>query len=201
MKGSRPGFVCQILACAAALHGCASGPAPIDHFYRIEVAAPSDSNGEPLAGTLHVDRLRADALARDRNVVYRLEGDTAEIRQYAYPRWTDPPAISLQTELISFLQQANAAEIVMAANARTRPSWIVDGRVIHFESLAGGPHPRVIVELDLHVMTADGDILMRRTYLETRPASTSGIAPVADALNEAVHSIFERFLSDLRAAS
>ena len=50
------------------LWGCASGPAPADHHYRLDVAAPEAPAAKRLDGVLQVDRLRADALAGERDV-------------------------------------------------------------------------------------------------------------------------------------
>jgi ABC-type uncharacterized transport system auxiliary subunit len=188
-----------VLVGAAFGTGCAAGPAPVDHYYRIEVAEPSASASKPLTGTLHVDRLRTDALGGERHVLHRVDGSSPEIRKHAYHRWSDPPAVALQTELVTYLQHAGAAEVVMTANARVRPDWIVSGRLNHFERWTGS-QAQVVVEMDLDVTDAAGEIVFRKTYKETRTASATDVAQAVAGLNDAVHGIFERFLSDLRAA-
>jgi ABC-type uncharacterized transport system auxiliary subunit len=176
---------------------CAGGPAPVDHFYRLEVAEPNASGGNPLAGTIHVDRLRTDGLIGQRHLLFRESEDSSEIRQHSYHRWSDPPAIALQTALVSFLREADAAQVVMEANSQTRPDYRVSGRVQRFERVLGDS--AAIVEIDLTVTGADGALLVHQNYAETRSASDLGES--ADAIGDAVHGIFERFLVDFRSAA
>lgn len=173
---------------------CAAGPAPIDHFYRIEVAAPSNKSGSPLSGTLHVDRLRSDVMVGQRSLLYRPQGASAELRQHGYHRWIDPPAVALQTALVRYLRDAVAAEVVMESNARTRPDYTVSGRIHRFERVLDTA-PIVVVEIDLTVTGTDGRLLVHEKYAEQRAASD--VAESATAIGDAVHSIFERFLVDL----
>lgn len=188
---------CAALASAFVFAACA-GPAPIDHFYSVDAANPSSASETPLPGTLHVEPLRSDGLVGQRQLLYRQQEDSAEIRRYGYHLWTDPPAIALQTELVGFLRAAAAAEIVMEANARTRPNYTISGRIHRFEQVLGGD-PMVVVELDLTVTGADGALLVHENYTESRPASD--VAESASAIGEALHNIFERFLADLRRAA
>lgn len=189
---------CAALALAAAFvfAACAGAPAPIDRFYRVEGGDPSTANGTTLHGTLHVDPLRTDGLVGQRRFLYRPHEGSAEIRQHNYHRWSDPPSIALQAALVSFLRDANAAEIVMEANAQTRPDYRVSGRIHRFERVLD--EKAVIVELDLTVTGADGDLLVHESYAERLAASD--VAAAASAISDAVHSIFERFLVDLRRA-
>jgi len=110
------------------LWSCASGPAPIDHYYQIDAGVPDAPATRKLEGILQVDRLRTDALTRERQLLYREAADAPEIRQHPYQRWSDPPAILLQTELISFLIAAAAADTVIPATARVKPDYVVSGR-------------------------------------------------------------------------
>ena len=157
---------CTALASAFVFAACA-GPAPIDHFYSVDAANPSSASETPLPGTLHVEPLRSDGLVGQRQLLYRQQEDSAEIRRYGYHLWTDPPAIALQTELVGFLRAAAAAEIVMEANARTRPNYTISGRIHRFEQVLGGD-PMVVVELDLTVTGADGALLVHEKVFWAR---------------------------------
>lgn len=181
------------------LWGCASGPAPIDHHYRIEVAAPETPAAKRLNGVLQVDRLRADALAAERDVLYQKGSDRSEIRQYTYHRWSDSPVILLQTELITFLDEAGTADVVMPVTARTQPDYLVSGRLHHFEQVLDS-NPRVDVEIHLTLTSSDGRVLINQRYREERTATGRTVAAAANAFGEAVHDIFERFLADLSAS-
>ena len=118
------------LLTAAFWAGCAWGPAPVDHFYALEPGAPSARAAKPLSGTLQVDRLRSSAMVGERNVLYRKDGNASEINRYSYHRWSDPPTILLQTELVAHLKAAGAADTVMAATARVKADYVVSGRLI-----------------------------------------------------------------------
>ncbi len=176
---------------------CASGPAPIDHYYQIDAGVPDAPLAKKLEGNLQVDRLRTDALMGERQLLYKKTADAPEIRQHPYQRWSDPPAILLQTELISFLSAAAVADTVVSATARVKPDYVVSGRILNFERVLK-PEVRAVVEIRLAVTRAAGEeILVNHSYREERAAENSTIAASAVAFSEAVHAIFERFLADL----
>ncbi len=179
------------------LWSCALGPAPIDHYYQIDAGVPDTPAARRLPGNLQVDRLRADTLTGARQLLYKEITDASEIRQHPYHRWSDPPAILLQTELISFLSAASVADTVISATARVKPDHVVHGRIRHFERVLA-PEVRVIVEIKLTVTSAAGEeILVNHSYREEQAAANSTIAASVVAFGEAVHIIFERFLADL----
>ncbi len=189
-----------LLICAGlslALSSCASGPAPIDHYYQINAGVPNAPVARRLAGNLQIDRLRTDALTGERQLLYKETADAPEIRQHPYHRWSDPPAILLQTELIAFLSAAAAADSVIPATARVEPDYLVSGRIRHFERVLE-PEVRVVVEIQLAATSAaGGEILVNHSYREEQTATNSSIAASAVAFGKAVHSIFEQFLADL----
>ena len=179
------------------LWSCASGPAPIDHYYRIDAGVPDAPAARRLQGNLQVDRLRADVLTGERQLLYKETADASEIRQHPYRRWSDPPAILLQTELVSFLSAASVADTVISTTARVKPDYVVYGRVRHFERVLE-PEVRAVVEIQLAVTSAAGGaILINHSYREEQAAVDSSIAASVVAFSEAVHIIFERFLADL----
>jgi len=179
------------------LQSCASGPAPIDHYYQIDAGVPNAPAARKLEGNLQIDRLRTNALTGERQLLYKETADAPEIRQHPYHRWSDPPAILLQTELVSFLSAAAAADTVMPATARVKPDYVVSGRIHHFERVLE-PEVRVIVEIQLTVTSAAGkEILINHGYRKEQTAENSTIAASATAFSKAVNLIFEQFLADL----
>jgi len=180
-----------------ALWGCAAGPAPVDHYYRIDAGVPDAPAAKKLEGTLQVDRLRADALTGKRELLYKETANSSTIHEHPYQRWSDPPTILLQTELVSFLGAAAAADSVISATARVRPSYMVSGRIREFERVLE-PEVRAVVEIQLAVTSAeDREILVNRIYREERSAADTSVEASVVAFNEAIHIIFERFLADL----
>ena len=182
------------------LSSCASGPAPTDHYYRIEAGIPDAPAAKKLSGNLQVDRLRADALTGERQILYQETTDSLEVHRYPYHRWSDAPAILLQVELVAFLDAAAAADSVTPATTRVKPDYLVSGRIRSFERVLQ-PDSRAAVEIQLVVTSAGGDeILVNRSYREERPAADSTMEASVVAFSEAVHAIFERFLADLNAS-
>lgn len=179
------------------LWSCASGPAPIDHYYRVDAGVPDAPAAKKLKGNLQIDRLHTDALTGERQLLYKETAGASEIRQHPYQRWSDPPAILLQAELVSFLTVAAVADTVIAATARVKPDYVVSGRIRDFERVLE-PEARAVVEIQLAVTSAAGEeILVNRSYREERVAANSTVEASVVAFSEAVHAIFERFLADL----
>ena len=198
---NRVGLLLISAVLSLSLWSCASGPAPIDHYYQIDAGVPDTPVASKLEGNLQVDRFRTDTLIGERQLLYKETADAAEIRQHPYQRWSDPPAILLQTELIAFLSAAVAADTVMPATARAKPDYVVSGRIRDFERVLA-PEVRAVVEIQLIVTSATGkEILVNHSYREERAAANSTIAASAVAFSEAVHVIFERFLADLSSSS
>jgi ABC-type uncharacterized transport system auxiliary subunit len=197
IAGNRVGSLLIGAATSLMLWSCASGPAPVDRYYEIDAGVPDAPVARKLEGNLQVDRFRTDTLIGERQLLYKETADAPEIRQHAYQRWSDPPAILLQTELIAFMSAAAAADIVMPATARVKPDYVVSGRIRDFERVLA-PEVRAVVEIQLVVTSAAGkEILINHSYREERAAANSTIAASAVAFSEAVHVIFERFLADL----
>jgi ABC-type uncharacterized transport system auxiliary subunit len=197
MMTNRIGLLLIGAGCWLMLWGCASGPAPIDHHYRIDAGIPDTPAAKKLEGNLQIDRLRADALTGKRQLLYKESANSSKIHQHPYQRWSDPPTILLQTELVSFLSAAAAADSVIAATARVKPNYLVSGRIREFERVLG-PSVHVIVEIQLAATSAEsGEILINRIYREERDAANDSVEASVTAFNEAVHAIFKQFLADL----
>ena len=131
----------------------------------------------------------------ERNVLYRKDGNASEINRHSYHRWSDPPTILLQTELVAHLKAAGAADTVMAATARVKADYVVSGRLQHFERVLE-PQPHALVEIDLMLTDAKGEVLVHGSYREEQIAAASTVAASADAFGQAVHAAMDRFLAD-----
>jgi ABC-type uncharacterized transport system auxiliary subunit len=171
----------------------------VDHYYRIDAGSPTSRPDRNLAGNLQVDRLRTDAVIGERHLLYRRSVNAPEILQRPYHRWSDPPAILLQTALVSYLDSAEVAEEVMPATARVQPDFVVSGRLSRFEQVLE-PSGRVVVELQLILTSSDGRVLVNERYREERESSSTSVETAASAFGAAVVGIFQRFLTDLDAS-
>jgi ABC-type uncharacterized transport system auxiliary subunit len=190
------------LAGAALVLACAGGPAPRDHFYRIEapVPAPAPLAAPVFPGTVEVDRFRADALTGGSRIVQRQTAGSSELEPYAYHQWADPPTILLQTRLVDFLRETRAAPLVVTPELRAHSDFAVQGRIAQLEHQTGGGAPRAVVELELSISReSDRAVLLQRVYREERPAAGPSVAEAVDAASAAVSAIFTRFLADAEA--
>jgi ABC-type uncharacterized transport system auxiliary subunit len=178
--------------------GCASGPAPRDHYYRLETAAPKALASPKLAGTLEVDRLRVEAISQGRRMLYRDMSQSGEIGQHAYHYWVDPPSVMLQDQLVRYLRAAGAAENVVTPAVYVESDYLVSGRIIRMERILSGSEQRVAVEIELVLTRRERrDLLLLETYREERVAPGAGVAASVTAYEQAVSAIFERFLADI----
>jgi ABC-type uncharacterized transport system auxiliary subunit len=193
----RAGLLTAALAMLATA-GCSAGPAPRDHFWRLEVGPPETLEVPPLSGAVEVRRFKADALTGERPIVYRESDDASELHRHVYHYWLDSPTTMLQTELVVFLRAAAAAEVVVADGASSRHDWTVSGRILRLERVLGGEAPSVIVELELDLTrAADRTLALVKTYRVEREADGEGMTASMEAFGRATTEIFRRFLGDL----
>jgi ABC-type uncharacterized transport system auxiliary subunit len=186
---------------ALAAAGCIAGPAPEDHFYRLEAGRPSAPLATPaLPGSLRVEPLRTDALTRGTALLYRDPARPSEVRRYPYHRWADSPTTMIQAELIRFLREAGVAELVLSPELGVRPDYVLTGRIVRMERLLAegdAAGSSVLLELEFNLSRASGrELLFHETYREQSSAS-KGAGDAASALNRALAAVFERLLADL----
>jgi ABC-type uncharacterized transport system auxiliary subunit len=189
------------LAAGALALACAGGPAPRDHYYRLETPAPAARTAPLVPGTVEVERFRADALTGGVRIVQRRAADKSELVPYAYHQWADPPTILLQTRLVDYLRAAQAAPLVVTPESRAGADFAVLGRIARLELVTDAGAPAALAELEL-TLTRERDhaIVLQRVYREERTAAGPGVAGAVDAAGDAVGAIFERFLADAGAA-
>jgi cholesterol transport system auxiliary component len=180
---------------------CVGGPAPRDHFYRLDLASPEAANPSPLLpGTLEVDRLGSNDLLRSRGVVHVESASAIELTPYSFHLWADSPTLMLQQELADFLRAARVAEQVVTPQMNVREDWQVTGQLRRLDHVVAA-EPSVIVELELRLTDArTARLVVRETYRVERTAGGPGVEDAVRALNQAVQSVFERFVADVAAA-
>jgi ABC-type uncharacterized transport system auxiliary subunit len=190
-----------LLAVALSWSSCASGPAPRDHFYRLDVAKPASSEEPRIRGTLEVARPRVEALSQGRRILYRSPDRPGEIAQYAYHQWSDPPSVMLQDRLVDFLRAAGVATAVVTPAVRVDADYSVIGRLQRFEQIIGSGGSRVVVGLELALIRAKGrKLLYLGSYHEEREAGSESVSDAVQAFEEAVEAIFARFVAELPEA-
>lgn len=178
--------------------GCASKPAPPDHFYRIEVATPAALASPSLPGVLEVDRLRVEAIAQGRRILYRDASASNAIGQHSYHYWVDPPGVMVQDQLVSSLRAAGAAKSVITPGIHVDSDFVLKGRIIRMERHIGGSQARVIVELEFSLLERNGrKLLLHETYREERTAADNAVGDSVAAYDDALAAIFQQLVSDL----
>ena len=124
------------LGFALALSACGgNATVPENHFYRLEVPAPTFKAAKALDGVLEVDRLLATGSLSQRSIVYRQTDNPHQLKAYHYHFWNEAPGELLQAELVGYLRAVGIAEKVMTPEMRARPTHAVTGRVVKLRSI------------------------------------------------------------------
>jgi len=177
---------------------CASEPAPRDHFYRLEIAAPAQLPSPLLPGILEVDRLRVEAIAQGRRMLYRDASLPNVIGQYNYHFWADPPGVMLQDQLARYLRAAGAAEGVVTSGMHVDSDFSLKGRLVRLERHTGSGAPRIAVEIGFALLgTNRKELLLQKSYSEERAVAGDDIGASITAYEDAIGSIFQQLQNDL----
>jgi ABC-type uncharacterized transport system auxiliary subunit len=178
--------------------GCASGPAPRDHFYRVNVAASAPLASPALPGVLEVDRLRVEAIAQGRRMLYRDASLPNVIGQHSYHFWADPPGVMLQDQLVGYLRTAGAAKGVVMPGIHVDSDFTLKGRLARMERHIGSGAPRIVIEIEFVLLGSRGrKPLLHETYLEERTVSGDTVGAAVTAYDDALAAIFQRLLADV----
>ena len=186
-----------LLAVVMVLGGCPGGPAPQNHYYRLDLP---DSKPRfdlpPLNGTLLVTRPWADALTSERNLLYRQNSGPSRLRRHTRHRWVDSPTQMLQQEIARYLRGTRIADRVVTPELRTNVDYLLSCRIVNLERVLDGS-PRVLMELELGITRMrDRHPLVHQTYRQEQEANDNGVDASIFAYNQALTTILDRFLAD-----
>ncbi len=186
-----------ILAGILWLGGCLGGPAPPDHFYRLELPDPNTRlDPPPLKGTLQVTRPWADALTSERQLLFRKNHESSRLRRHAYHRWVDSPTLILQQEIAHYLRTSHIAEQVVTPELRVNVDYLLTCRIAKMEQVLDDS-PRVVMELELGIThVKDRQVLLLQTYREEQATESPRASTAVIAYNRALTNILNRFLAD-----
>jgi ABC-type uncharacterized transport system auxiliary subunit len=178
--------------------GCATGPAPRDHFYRLTIATPARLSSPALPGVLEVDRLRVEAIAQGRRMLYRDASLPNVIGQYSYHFWADPPGLMLQDQLAQSLRAAGAAKSVITPGIHVNSDFLLKGRLVQLERHTGSGAARIAVEIEFVLLATQGnELLLQKNYAEERTVAGDDIGMSITAYEDALGTIFQHLLADL----
>jgi ABC-type uncharacterized transport system auxiliary subunit len=194
----KPYRILLIAACAAGLVACSQPPVPQDHFYRLQITAPSETLSRPkLDGTLEVSRLVADGLTAGRPIVFSEASKPLEVSEYHYHFWTEPPTVMLHDELVAYLRAANVARDITTPELRLEPDYVLSGKVKRLEQVRGTPTKvAAVIEFALRDRREDR-LMMVETYSVVNETAGPGVAAAIESLNAALAAIYGRLIDDL----
>ncbi|MCB2108023.1 MAG: membrane integrity-associated transporter subunit PqiC [Rhodobacteraceae bacterium] len=186
----------SLVLSSVALAACSADPVPIDNYYRIEAAGTVPSRpGGPLDAVAEVVPLRGEGIINARAILYRVSG--AQLRQYTYHFWTDPPGAMLQRALIDALRKANAFRTVAAPEMRLNRDYEVLGTLRKFEQdLEGSPEVDVEIEFGVRKL-GSGQTTLLKTYTAEERCRDRSVATAVKVFSTAFNRIVAEFVGDL----
>ncbi|HTT07309.1 MAG TPA: ABC-type transport auxiliary lipoprotein family protein [Gammaproteobacteria bacterium] len=181
------------------LSACAKAPpVPTDTYYRL--TAPQVGAATKLTtGIILVRPLMGDGLHSDRAILHAEDAQGAVLTQYSYHFWTEAPPRMIQHQLIDYLRAAQSGRMVVG-ELDGGPALTVSGRIKEFERLDGGSQTTVRVDLELRLDDAHGQPLLVQDYSEHVPAGGDDLGSTATAFDQALNTLFTRFLADASKA-
>ena len=189
-----------MLSTVSLLGACGNVPGVPDHSY-FRLSRPQElprSASEVFDVPVVVGLFAADGLYADRALVYALDPDARELRQYHYQLWTDPPTRILQRRLLFALRQAEVAPLVIDELAASQAAVRISGVILRFErvpTVDGGFIASVV--LKLRADRVDGTPYFDEVYRAEVAADGKALSASVDALGRAVDRIFAEFHADL----
>lgn len=185
----------------ALLAACFGGAAPRDHFYRPASPQPSTALAKPvLPGTLEVERLRSDALTRERSILHVDSASSVQVDPYPYHLWIDTPTVMIQRDLAEFLRLSDVAERVVLPEMNVREDFVLGGWIERMVHVTSSDTALLEIEFALSRARGGGQILQRRYRVE-KPVGGRGTEAVVAAFGAGMHEIFEKLVADIAAAA
>lgn len=182
-----------------ALAGCSAPTVPDFTWHRLPPPQPLPVQASPWHEPVVVESFAADGLYADQALVYALDPQARELRQYHYQMWADPPMRMLQRRLAHMLREAGLARAVSDELPSSREAIRIRGSLLRMDRVPGTDGAwQAVVVLKLRALAPDGKVLVDEVYRDEEAAGSS-IRAVVDAYGIAIDRIFARFQADLRA--
>jgi cholesterol transport system auxiliary component len=191
-------FACIVIA-AAALTGCGVPSVPDFTYYRLPRPQPLEPAPGPLFGDIVVDVFGADGLYADQALIYAVDPEAQQLRQYHYQLWTDPPTRVLQRRLIVELRDAKIAAQVTDELPASHPALRISGVILRFDRAPNGSGGfTATVALKLRADDQNGTPLIDDYYRAELPTGSNTMKATVDAYGAALDQVFAQFYADLR---
>lgn len=194
--------VAILSVCATALVACGNIAEVPDHtYYRMSRPAALKVSENPLFQVpVVVNLFAADGLYADRALVYALDPEARELRQYHYQLWTDPPTRLLQRRLALAFRLALVSNLVTDELPASQTAVRISGVILRFERVPTEDGRQIAaVVLKLRANRPDGSPIIDEIYRADERAENLRLGATADALGRALDTIFAEFHADLAA--
>jgi len=188
-----------LLSAALALCACNVPVVPDFTYYRLPRPQPLEAASAPLRDAIVVDAFGADGLYADQALVYAIDADGQQLRQYHYQLWTDPPTRILQRRLIVLLRDAGLSREVTDELPASRAAIRVHGILLRLDRVPKGEGRwSVAVLLKLRADAPDGTPFVDDLYADEEAVASAELKASVDAYGAALDRLFARFYADLR---
>lgn len=189
-----------VVVLAMMLAACGNVPGVPDHTY-FRMGKPQAlpvSASQAFVTPIVVNLFAADGLYADRALIYALDPEASELRQYHYQLWTDPPTRMLQRRLLIELREAAIAPLVVDELPASQAAVRITGGILRFErvpTVSGGFIASVVIKL--RADRPDGTPQIDDIYHADVAIADSRLASAAEALSGAVDQVFAEFHAEL----
>jgi cholesterol transport system auxiliary component len=191
--------VAAMLIAVIALTACGVPAVPDFTYFRLPRPAPLEVAPAPLFGDVVVDVFGADGLYADQALVYAIDPEAQQLRQYHYQLWTDPPTRVLQRRLIVELRDAKIAGQVTDALPASHPAVRISGVILRFDRAPDGSGGfNATVALKLRADDNNGTPMIEDYYRAELPTGGTDMKATVDAYGAALDQVFAQFYADLR---
>ena len=189
-------FAMAALVAAAAC----SARVPTTHYYVLESrAAPVEA--PPASGAVvGVRPFRVDPPYDQDRIVYRVDGESAEIGFYAYHRWAAPLERMLPGVVASAYSGVPGARSIEPMTSGRNYDAFMRGRVLAFEEIDAPGGPRVRVHLTLRLHASDGTELWSATLSRDADVLSKDVGDVVEQMRSALADAIRESRPNLQSA-
>jgi cholesterol transport system auxiliary component len=187
-----------VLIAAIALAGCGVPAVPDFTYFRLPRPQPLEPAPAPLFGDVVIEVFGADGLYADQALVYAVDPEAQQLRQYHYQLWTDPPTRVLQRRLILELRDTKIAGQVTDELPASHPALRISGVILRFDRAPNGSGGfTATVALKLRADDQNGTPLIDDYYRAELPTGGNDLKATVDAYGAALDQVFAQFYADL----
>lgn len=191
-----------LLILVNALQSCSlgGGPAPQDHFYRLpEVVLNSQVEGAAgVYKNIVVKPVKSSGLYHERAILFIESDKPLELQRYHYSFWATTPAELVHNALYQGLQSSGIAITVSRDISETRPDFIIDSRIVHFERFIDAQNVTVEVALEISVRSGNPGVPAEvKRYKASETVQAMDMHASAEAFGKALSKIVKQLVAEL----